>query len=112
MEASINAITHHSTRFGFASRVTSGVMSKNKKYKTIILSALALMIPLNISAQNMADWRTPTKSELADDIGWRTEDSNRYLVAIADFDGDGKQDKASLLINDSTFAHPIVCLYI
>ncbi|MDP2277699.1 MAG: hypothetical protein Q8K51_05690 [Nitrospirota bacterium] len=75
-------------------------MSKNKIYKTIIMNALALMIPLSALAQDMSNWRTPTKSELAHDLDWRKEDPNLYLKAKADFDGDGKEDTASLLIND------------
>lgn len=75
-------------------------MSKIKIYKTTIVSAVALLIPLALSAQNMSEWRTPTKSELVDETGWRKEDPNLYLAAKADFDGDGKQDVANLLIND------------
>jgi hypothetical protein len=75
-------------------------MSKIKIYKTVILSAAVLLIPLALSALDIPDWRTPTKSELADDSGWRKEDANLFLIAKADFDGDGKEDEASLLIND------------
>lgn len=75
-------------------------MSKNKIYKTIIVIAFALLMQLDISAQSMSGWRAPTKAELADETGWRKEDTALYLTAKADFDGDGKQDEVSLLIND------------
>jgi len=75
-------------------------MSANKIYKIIILSAVALMIPIALSAQDLSGWRTPNKSELTIDSSLRKEGAISLLTAKADFDGDGKQDEASLLIND------------
>jgi hypothetical protein len=74
-------------------------MSLYKKYKTIILSVVVLMMPCALSAQDMSVWRTPAKSELTDASDWRKEDPELYLTAKADFDGDGKEDTARLMIN-------------
>jgi hypothetical protein len=57
-------------------------------------------MPIALSAQDISGWRAPTTSELSDDFAWRKENANLYLKAKADFDGDGKEDEASLLIND------------
>jgi hypothetical protein len=75
-------------------------MSKKKIYKKLCMGAFVLLIPLALSAQNIAGWRPPTQFELADHLGWRKEDPNFYIKAKADFDGDGKEDEARLLIND------------
>jgi hypothetical protein len=75
-------------------------MSKKEIYRALCLACFALLIPLALSAKDNSGWRTPGQSELKDDLGWRKEDPNRYLVVRADFDGDGKQDVARLLIND------------
>jgi hypothetical protein len=61
---------------------------------------LILLIPAALSAQDIPGWRAPTKSEIPDNIGWRKEDPNFYIKAKADFDGDGKEDEALLLISD------------
>ncbi len=42
-------------------------------------------------------WRPPTAAELADE--WRSHDKDRYAVARGDFDGDGKEDTARLMIS-------------
>jgi hypothetical protein len=75
-------------------------MSNNKMYKNVIVSAFALLMPLDISAQDMSGWCAPTIAELADETGWRKENTAFYSTAKADFDGDGKQDEVSLLIID------------
>jgi len=77
-------------------------MSKNQTYKALFVSALAILIPLIVSAQERSGWRAPTQSELSDNLGWRKKDPNFYLVAKADFDGDGKEDVARLFVNDKT----------
>jgi hypothetical protein len=75
-------------------------MSKKKIYKTLCTGAFVLLIPLALIAQDISGWRIPTQSELAENLGWRKEDPNFYISAKADFDGDGKEDEARLLIND------------
>lgn len=77
-----------------------GVMSENKKYKTIIFSVVALLFPLVVAAQDISGWRTPTQTNLSAASAWRKEDPELYLTLNADFDGDGKTDTANLLIND------------
>ncbi len=57
-------------------------------------------MPLGVSAQDNSGWRPPTKADLGDDIAWREKDPSLYLTAVGDFDGDGKQDSVSLLVND------------
>lgn len=69
-------------------------------YKTLCIVVLVLLTPLPLSAQDIPGWRVPRQSELADDLGWRKEDPNLYLMGKADFDGDGREDVARLLIND------------
>ena len=59
-----------------------------------------LIIPFGLSAKDFASWRTPSLAELGHDSSWRKDDSDLYLMAKADFDGDGKEDVARLLIND------------
>jgi hypothetical protein len=73
---------------------------KNIMNTAIFVCVFALLMPFTISAQDMSDWRVPTKAELADETGWRKDDKTLYLTAEADFDGDGKQDNVSLLVND------------
>jgi hypothetical protein len=73
---------------------------KKKMYKTLCIVAFVLVTPLALLAQDILGWRVPRQSELADNLGWRKEDPNLYLGAKADFDGDGKEDQARLLIND------------
>ncbi len=75
-------------------------MSRNKIYKTLYTVLLVLLIPLVPSAGNISGWRSPTQSELADSLSWRKDNPNLYLSAKADFDGDGIEDEASLLIID------------
>ncbi len=80
--------------------VTRIVMSKEKTNKAICISLLMLLIPLYLAARDNAEWRSPTQADLGDDFGWRKENSDLYLTAKADFDGDGKEDEARLLVND------------
>ncbi len=68
--------------------------------ETIIVIAFALLMSLEVSAQEISGWRSPTKADLGDEIGWRKEDPALYLAGSADFDGDGKQDSVCLLVND------------
>ena len=46
------------------------------------------------------DWRVPAQNDLGQDSSWRKESPDLYLTAKADFDGDGKEDVARLLVND------------
>jgi len=75
-------------------------MTKKIKVKIVCLLMLLALIPLPVLSNDMSGWRKPTKTELAGHIDWRKESKTLYLTAEADFDGDGKKDTASLLVND------------
>ncbi|MDD5711204.1 MAG: hypothetical protein PHY31_00435, partial [Smithellaceae bacterium] len=47
-----------------------------------------------------AQWRTPAPADLGQNSTWRDKDPDRYLVVKGDFDGDGEEDIARLLIDD------------
>ncbi|MDA8082532.1 MAG: hypothetical protein M0024_02600 [Nitrospiraceae bacterium] len=64
-----------------------------------MLIALALLLPMELHAQDITDWRKPDNKELGSDYSWRKEAPELFLTAKADFDGDGKADTARLLIN-------------
>ena len=76
------------------------VMNELQRYKILTLTVSMLLLPFVPSAEEASAWRSPTQSELAGSISWRKEDPNLHVVARADFDGDGKEDVARLLIND------------
>ncbi len=69
-------------------------------HKTLCIVAFVLLVSPALSAMDISGWRAPTQSELVENLGWRKEDPNLYITAEADFDGDGKDDEARLLIND------------
>ena len=69
------------------------------------IGALSILALVLLDASSSADppalphgWRIPSSAETNDD--WRNQDSNRYLVVKADFNGDGIPDQARLLIHD------------
>ena len=76
-----------------------------------VVSAVAL--PIRAISQSPlalpAGWRLPTQKEAHQ--AWRSSADTRYLVAHGDFDGDGRQDSAYLLVREdgSGFA-PFVAL--
>ena len=73
------------------------------KTRIFPLVLLAILLPLALFAKDIfpAGWRAPTAAELGEDSDWRDEDPTRYLVAKADFDGDGRTDTARLLIHNT-----------
>ena len=65
-----------------------------------LFSLFAFLMLMVIGAQDIKGWRVPTQKELGNYFSWRKEDANLYLIVKADFDGDHKEDIASLLINE------------
>jgi len=65
----------------------------------LCLFVLVLFFPFELLAQDLTGWRKPNNNGLGKDYAWRKDDPNLYLTAKADYDGDGKVDEASLLIN-------------
>jgi len=60
--------------------------------------ALAPVVRAPVCGRDVAlpeGWRLPTAGEVSD--GWRGTDPGRFLVAGADFDGDGRADEARVL---------------
>lgn len=76
-------------------------MTKNVVWWVVsIIFALALpRLCLSEDPSLPPGWRLPTTAETDQD--WRNEDSNRYLVVRADFNGDGVTDQAKLLLRDT-----------
>jgi hypothetical protein len=62
--------------------------------------AVAMVSPAILADQSVSEWRVPTMADLGDDSEWRKEKAESYLTARADFNGDGVEDMARLLIND------------
>jgi hypothetical protein len=80
--------------------VSLGVMS-NKIYCTIGIIFISILVPLMIAAQDITDWRTQSHAEMkSNELDWRKKDPNLFLKVTADFDGDGIEDTATILIND------------
>jgi hypothetical protein len=62
------------------------------EYSIIVSAAIFCM-----AATPIPDgWRTPTEKEINQD--WRKEKSHHYVVVNADFNGDGIEDEARLLV--------------
>jgi hypothetical protein len=71
--------------------------------KIVYLALTVLLVFILPSATYaVSDWRNPTADDLGKDATWRDEDTDRYLVVKADFDGDGKEDFARLLASDKS----------
>jgi hypothetical protein len=68
--------------------------------RTFCAFLFMLIVPVGLSAEDVASWRVLVPKELGPDSSWREEHPGQYLMVTADFDGDGKNDVACLLIND------------
>ena len=61
---------------------------------------LLLMSVMSVCAENITmprGWRAPTDTELND--AWRNKDPGKYSVARGDFNGDGVEDVAMMLVS-------------
>jgi hypothetical protein len=48
----------------------------------------------------VADWRLPLQTEIAEALDWRKDNPQSYLRAAGDFDGDGRSDTAELVVSE------------
>lgn len=62
--------------------------------------AVAMASPTLLADQSVSEWRVPTIADFGDYSKWRKEEAELYLTARADFNGDGMEEIARLLIND------------
>jgi hypothetical protein len=59
---------------------------------------VAALLPTLVFAQELPKrWRRPSKTAVSDK--WRMKSPTRFLTVEGDFDGDGKNDVAELLVN-------------
>jgi hypothetical protein len=65
----------------------------------VLIFLAALFSSVAVAQELPEGWRRPTRSETSG--AWRKESPTRFLVIKGDFDGDGKQDIAELLVNPS-----------
>lgn len=65
-----------------------------------VFSLMLLVSAISIRAESItmpSEWRAPTALELND--AWRNKDPNRYSLVKGDFNGDGVEDVAMLLVS-------------
>lgn len=67
------------------------------RFAALAISALPLA-SWAIDIRPPAGWRSPESADLTDT--WRAGDPLRYAVALGDFDGNGVEDEARLLISE------------
>jgi hypothetical protein len=76
-------------------------MNRNRVFISLVLTFVATLSIAQLSTPQAlpAGWRKP---RLAETIGaWRKKSPSRFLVVRGDFDGDGRDDVAELLVSDS-----------
>ena len=76
-------------------------MKRNRLFSLLSLIFVAASLMAQVSHQQAlpAGWRKATPTEA---IGlWRKKSPSRFLVVRGDFDGDGRDDVAELLVSDS-----------
>lgn len=77
-------------------------------WRTSVIAVLFLLLGSFCVAQDLPrGWHSPSNKLTAQDF--RRRDHNHFLTAIGDFNGDGVQDKALLLVNEKKFGL-FVCL--
>ncbi len=83
-------------------------MSKfGRSYSTLIFVSAIFGITGSIASDLPAGWRFPTKEELKGDL-IRDRSSEKYKDAVADFNGDGKDDYAYLVKSTSFSGEALV----
>ena len=70
------------------------------RYSLVTLLVLIAIAPFSSGQELPKGWTVPAASSTRQ--AFRQKDRNRFLVATGDFNGDGKQDKAVLLVNKAT----------
>jgi hypothetical protein len=76
-------------------------MKKSRLFISLLLIFVAAYSMAQASAQQTlpAGWRKPTPTEATGP--WRKKSPTRFLAVRGDFDGDGRDDVAELLVSDS-----------
>jgi hypothetical protein len=67
------------------------------KWGVLLLLLTVCLCPCVAQVSLPAGWRKPIPAEVPG--AWRQESATRFLVARSDFDGDGKEDIAELLVD-------------
>lgn len=78
------------------------------RYSLVTLLVLIAIAPFSSGQELPKGWTVPAASSTRQ--AFRQKDRNRFLVATGDFNGDGKQDKAVLLVNKATSKLGFFCL--
>jgi len=91
-ERSIKTTVLNAVGVGLAGGVAAGALGAGV--------AVAMASPAIFADQSVSEWRVPAMADLGDDSEWRKENAELYLTARADFNGDGVEETARLLIND------------
>jgi hypothetical protein len=71
-----------------------------RRISLIAIVLLAVSASFCPAQELPSGWRYPSAKQATQDF--RLQDRNRFLGATGDFNGDGVQDKALLLVNDKT----------
>jgi hypothetical protein len=70
-----------------------------KRSGVVLMSLLAILLcPAKAAEPTPTGWRRPTLAEVPE--SWRNKSVSRFLVVRADFDGDGREDTAELLVTN------------
>jgi len=84
--------------FGWSKGVEEPAVRLRRQMAVLIFLA-ALLSPVALAQELAEGWRRPTQSETSG--AWRDKSPTRFLAVKGDFDGDGKQDIAELLVSPS-----------
>jgi hypothetical protein len=73
--------------------------------KNVMIGIVLLTSATSVFAKNIelpSGWRAPIASELNEE--WRSKDPNKYALVQGDFNGDGVEDQAMLLVSKQRHA--------